>query len=184
MRIQHVGLIVSDLDRSRRFYARALGLEEVPRPSNFTFDGAWFRFGGTEIHLLAEAHTTGGAGHGSRPGRRPGLDHHVAFEVDDLEADCARLADNGVPLAGGPMPRGDGYVRSSSATRTATCSSSSSGRARTRATRRNACRSRQARERRARDTSRARLRRRAGTSRRASARSASACGCPEARARP
>ena len=62
MRIQHVGLVVSDLDRSRGFYRDALGLEEVPRPSNFAFDGAWFRFGGTEIHLLSEEHTTGGAG--------------------------------------------------------------------------------------------------------------------------
>jgi catechol 2,3-dioxygenase-like lactoylglutathione lyase family enzyme len=39
------------------------------------------------------------------------MTHHLAFEVDDLEADCARLADNGVPLAGGPMARGDGYVQ-------------------------------------------------------------------------
>ena len=61
MKIQHVGLVVSDLERSRRFYADALGLEEVPRPANFVFDGAWFRFGGTELHLLSDAHATGGA---------------------------------------------------------------------------------------------------------------------------
>ena len=67
MRIQHVGLVVSDLERSRRFYAGALGLEEVPRPPNFTFDGAWFRFGGTELHLLV-----GCACHGRRgPARIP-----------------------------------------------------------------------------------------------------------------
>ena len=64
LRLQHVGLVVSDLDRSRAFYSGALGVEEVPRPSSFRFDGAWFRFGGTEIHLLAEAHSTGGAGRG------------------------------------------------------------------------------------------------------------------------
>ncbi len=112
MRIQHVGLIVSDLEGSRRFYAEALGLEEVPRPPNFTFAGAWFRLGGTEIHLLAEADSTGGAGQGD-PGRglAKGMTHHLAFEVDDLEAACERLATHGVPLAGGPMPRGDGYVQ-------------------------------------------------------------------------
>ena len=112
MRIQHVGLVVSDLDRSRAFYAGPLGLEEVPRPSNFTFDGAWFRFGGTEIHLLSDAHATGGAGQpdpGAGKGR--GMTHHLAFEVDDLDAACVRLAEHGVELEGGPMPRGDGYVQ-------------------------------------------------------------------------
>jgi catechol 2,3-dioxygenase-like lactoylglutathione lyase family enzyme len=110
MRIQHVGLVVADLGRSRRFYADALGLEEVPRPPNFTFDGAWFRFGGTEIHLLSDAHATGGAGQPDPgPGAERGMTHHLAFEVDDLDGACARLAENGVGVGGGPMPRGDGY---------------------------------------------------------------------------
>jgi glyoxylase I family protein len=112
MRIQHVGLVVADLDRSRRFYAEALGLDEVARPPNFAFDGAWFRFGGTEIHLLSDAHATGGAGqHDPGAGVERGMTHHLAFEVDDLEATCARLAENSVALEGGPMPRGDGYVQ-------------------------------------------------------------------------
>ena len=112
MRIQHVGLVVADLDRSRRFYANALGLEEVPRPSNFTFDGAWFRFGGTELHLLSDAHATGGAGQPDPgPGAARGMTHHLAFEVKDLGTALARLADHHVALEGGPMPRGDGYVQ-------------------------------------------------------------------------
>ena len=112
MRLQHVGLVVSDLERSRRFYAEALGLEEVPRPPNFTFAGAWFRFGEYELHLLAEADTTGGAGQPEAGvGAERGLTHHLAFEVDDLDAACARLAHAGVPLTGGPMPRGDGFVQ-------------------------------------------------------------------------
>ncbi len=112
MRIQHVGLVVSDLERSRRFYGEALGLEEVPRPSNFTFAGAWFRFGDDEIHLLAEADTTGGAGQGDPGvGATRGLSTHLAFEVDDLDGACARLEEHDVSLVGGPMPRGDGYVQ-------------------------------------------------------------------------
>lgn len=111
MRIQHVGLVVSDLDRSRHFYADALGLEEVPRPPNFTFEGAWFRLGGTEIHLLAEAHTTGGAGQSGGEGAEKGLTHHLAFEVDDLQPALARLAAHGIELQGGPMPRGDGFTQ-------------------------------------------------------------------------
>ena len=112
MRLQHAGLVVSDLERSRRFYAEALGLEEVPRPSNFTFAGAWFRFGEYELHLLAEADTTGGAGPAEAgAGAAFGMTHHLAFEVDDLEAACAGLAEAGVPLTGGPMARGDGATQ-------------------------------------------------------------------------
>ena len=112
MRIQHVGLVVSDLDRSRRFYADALGLDEIPRPPNFTFDGAWFRFGEHELHLLTEAHTTGGAGQpDAGAGAERGLTHHLAFEVDDLAEACARLSEAGVALSGGPMQRGDGVMQ-------------------------------------------------------------------------
>lgn len=107
-----MGLIVSDLERSRLFYGEALGLEEVPRPSNFTFAGAWFRFGDTEIHLLAEADTTGRAGAPDPgPSGAFGLVSHIALEVEDLGAACARLDANGVTIIGGPMPRGDGFTQ-------------------------------------------------------------------------
>ena len=112
MRLHHVGLVVSDLERSRRFYADALGLAEVQRPANFAFDGAWFRFGGSDIHLLSDALATGGAGQRDPgAGAERGMTHHLAFAVDDLEAARARLAENGVALEGGPMPRVDGYVQ-------------------------------------------------------------------------
>jgi catechol 2,3-dioxygenase-like lactoylglutathione lyase family enzyme len=111
-RLQHVGLIVTDLERSRRFYSDALGLEEVPRPPNFTFAGTWFRFGGTEIHLLAEADTTGRAGAPDPgPSAAFGLVSHIALEVEEFDAALARLTENDVPLIGGPMPRGDGFVQ-------------------------------------------------------------------------
>ena len=100
MRIQHVGLVVSDLDRSRRFYSGALGLEEVARPPNFAFDGAWFRFGGTELHLLSEAHATGGAGQPDPgAGAERGMTHHLAFEVDDLDAAVALAVEAGATVA-------------------------------------------------------------------------------------
>jgi glyoxylase I family protein len=111
-RLQHVGLIVSDLESSRRFYGQALGLKEVARPSNFTFAGTWFRFGDTEIHLLAQADTTGRAGApDSGPSVAYGLSSHIALEVEDLAESCVRLEENDVPLVGGPMARGDGVTQ-------------------------------------------------------------------------
>ena len=53
--LHHVSLLVSDLERSRRFYREVLGLEEIARPP-FPFPGAWFRLGDRELHLIA---TTG-----------------------------------------------------------------------------------------------------------------------------
>ena len=65
-RLQHCGLIVADLDRSRGFYGGALGLEEVPRPDNFVFEGAWFQVGDDQLHLLLETDTTSSAGGADR----------------------------------------------------------------------------------------------------------------------
>jgi catechol 2,3-dioxygenase-like lactoylglutathione lyase family enzyme len=112
MRIQHVGLVVADLERSRSFYGRALGLEEMSRPPNFTFAGSWFRLGESEIHLLAEADTTGRAGMPDPgAGLAGGLATHVAIEVDDLASWQERLAAHEISIASGPMPRGDGVVQ-------------------------------------------------------------------------
>jgi catechol 2,3-dioxygenase-like lactoylglutathione lyase family enzyme len=109
MRLQHCGLVVSDLEQSRRFYGDVLGLEEVPRPPNFTFAGTWFRVDGTELHLLAESDTTGSAGM-PPPGRglAGGLATHIALEVEDLDSWQERLRAKDVAVASGPMPRGDG----------------------------------------------------------------------------
>jgi catechol 2,3-dioxygenase-like lactoylglutathione lyase family enzyme len=109
-RLQHCGLIVADLERSRSFYGGALGLEEVPRPANFAFAGAWFQIGEDQLHLLAETDTTGRAGGGDPgPSARVGLATHIALEVDDLDTAHVRLQEHDVALVGGPMPRGDGY---------------------------------------------------------------------------
>jgi catechol 2,3-dioxygenase-like lactoylglutathione lyase family enzyme len=110
--LQHMGLVVEDLEASRRFYGEILGMREVPRPSSFTFGGAWFRAGTDEIHLILKSDTTqldppqsAGAGFAS------GLATHLAFEVADFEAELRRLADLGVTPDAGPLRRGDGVVQ-------------------------------------------------------------------------
>jgi catechol 2,3-dioxygenase-like lactoylglutathione lyase family enzyme len=110
--IQHFALVVSDLDRSRRFYGEQLGMEERQRPPNFTFGGAWYRAGGQEIHLILAGDTTSEPGW-KDPGAsaRAGLAMHLAVEVDNLDAERARLESVGLGLFAGPLERGDGIVQ-------------------------------------------------------------------------
>ena len=114
-RLDHVALLVKDVERSKRFYVQLLGMEEHPRPSNFDFPGAWLRKGSAEIHLIGE----------DQPGRvelvQPGeynphelsTGHvtHFAFEVADLDETRQYLQSRGIQIVGGPRPRGDGVMQ-------------------------------------------------------------------------
>jgi glyoxylase I family protein len=50
--IDHVSVIITDVERSRRFYGGLLGLKEIPRPSTFDFVVIWYDLGNMHIHLL------------------------------------------------------------------------------------------------------------------------------------
>jgi glyoxylase I family protein len=85
--LQHCGLVVRDLERSRWFYGTVLGMQEIPRPSNFIFGGAWFQGGDSQLHLILASDTTAPAGFvDAGPARHSGLATHLAFEVEDLAA--------------------------------------------------------------------------------------------------
>ncbi len=107
--LQHCGLVVRDLERSRWFYGAVLGMQEVPRPANFTFGGAWFQGGDSQLHLILASDTTAPAGFvDAGPAKHSGLATHLAFEVQDLAAVQDTLARHGIAILGGPMLRGDG----------------------------------------------------------------------------
>ena len=50
--IDHVSVLITDVDRSRRFYRDVLGLKEIPKPRTFTFSVLWFDLGNQQLHLL------------------------------------------------------------------------------------------------------------------------------------
>lgn len=113
--LNHVSLLVRDVERSRQFYNQILGMEEVPRPATFNFPGAWLRKGSVIIHLVGEA----------EPGRvdqvypgtynpdelSRGYGSHIAFEVADLESALHHLRTHNIEIVGGPRPRGDGVTQ-------------------------------------------------------------------------
>jgi catechol 2,3-dioxygenase-like lactoylglutathione lyase family enzyme len=50
--IDHCSVIITDVERSRRFYREVLGLKEIHKPRTFDFVVAWFDLGNQHLHLL------------------------------------------------------------------------------------------------------------------------------------
>jgi catechol 2,3-dioxygenase-like lactoylglutathione lyase family enzyme len=50
--IDHVSVVITDVERSRRFYRDVLGLREIHKPRTFDFVVLWFDLGNMHIHLL------------------------------------------------------------------------------------------------------------------------------------
>ncbi len=114
-KLDHAALLVKDIERSRRFYGKILGLEEIPRPQSFSFPGAWFRIGSQELHLIGEAEA-GRTKQVQPGGYRPdelerGYGAHIAFAVNDLQLVQQQMRSNKIEIVGGPRPRGDGVMQ-------------------------------------------------------------------------
>ena len=109
--LDHMTLIVKDLEATRDFYIRLLGMFEIKRP-DFDFPGAWF--GITQEQTHAEIHATvaselaGMAGWGDRSVVNISRGHHLAFQVNDAIEAEAFLRAEGVEIAVSPRLRPDG----------------------------------------------------------------------------
>ncbi len=50
--VDHCSVVITDVERSRRFYGGILGLREIARPKTFDFIVVWYDLGGQHLHLL------------------------------------------------------------------------------------------------------------------------------------
>ncbi len=105
--IDHVTLVVKDLERSRQFYVDVLGMEETKRPG-FGFPGMWFQAGPTQIHLIEEHAESGPAKVFVPEQCSISRTRHFAFEVEDAMQATQRLTELGFPPVAGPKYRPDG----------------------------------------------------------------------------
>lgn len=108
--IDHVTLVVKDLEQSRKFYVDVLGMQAVPRPG-FSFDGLWFQAGATLIHLILEHTQSGPAGNLLPEHLRTSRSQHLAFAVEDAQAAATHLREHQVPILSGPKQRPDGFCQ-------------------------------------------------------------------------
>ena len=107
--LDHVTIVVKDLERSRHFYVDGLGMEQMPRPG-FSFDGRWFQAGDTQIHLILEHEQSGPAGMTDEMGRSSRA-HHFAFQVADAHAAEQRLEELGYEFVSRTKARPDGAAQ-------------------------------------------------------------------------
>jgi catechol 2,3-dioxygenase-like lactoylglutathione lyase family enzyme len=50
--LDHCSVLITDVERSRRFYRDLLGLKEIAKPRTFDFVVLWFDLGNQHVHLL------------------------------------------------------------------------------------------------------------------------------------
>ena len=108
--IDHVTIVVKDIERSTQFYTEVLGMQQVARP-DFGFPGAWFQAGDTQIHLILQSEQSGPAGIGQFQGEDPSVGFHYAFVVDDANIAATQLREMGLEIVVGPRERPDGVIQ-------------------------------------------------------------------------
>ena len=96
--LHHVGIAVADIDAAVRLYTETLSASLIRRGSLEGLEFALVDSGGMELELLASTDTGTGIGKFVTE-RGPGL-HHLAYAVDDIQAEVARLVGEGFEQSG------------------------------------------------------------------------------------
>jgi catechol 2,3-dioxygenase-like lactoylglutathione lyase family enzyme len=117
LNVDHINIVVSDLERSVAFYTEVLGFSETRRA---TLEGAWVE----KIVGLEGVHAK--VAYVVAPGGEPRLEllqyvspkgetiaacstpntlglRHIAFRVEDIEATCAKLRESGAKVFSDPV---------------------------------------------------------------------------------
>jgi len=79
LRVHHLSIVVTDLERSVEFYQQAFGLERLARPP-FKTEGAWLSCHGFQIHLIHYPQGTF-----RETGTIDNNDTHFAFHTRDFD---------------------------------------------------------------------------------------------------
>ena len=106
-KLEHIGIAVEDLEAAEKIFGEVLGSpsykrEEVMGEAVLT---SFFEAGGAKVELLVPTSEDSAIAKHLKQ-RGPGL-HHVAFYVDDLDAELARLIAKGYRVVTGPKPGAD-----------------------------------------------------------------------------
>jgi catechol 2,3-dioxygenase-like lactoylglutathione lyase family enzyme len=83
--LNHVALVVDDLDKAKEFYGGLLELEELDRPPEVKggVAGAWYELGDRQLHLMVMADDAKSSA------------QHFAIEIDGMDALVKKLNADG-----------------------------------------------------------------------------------------
>lgn len=84
--IDHVSVLITNVERSRRFYCDVLGLREIAKPHTFDFVALWFDLGNQQLHLL------------KKPQPDAVSPRHFALRVADIQAARDHVRQMGLPI--------------------------------------------------------------------------------------
>ena len=110
-KLEHFLVLTADIDGTRDFYCRVLGMREGPRPP-LGFPGYWLYLGDTPVIHIAEwatytAHSASREIPVSVPADGTGALDHIAFNATDYDELLAMLASHGVkPMKNVTNPNG------------------------------------------------------------------------------
>jgi catechol 2,3-dioxygenase-like lactoylglutathione lyase family enzyme len=104
--LDHVGIIVTDMDRSLRFYTEGLGMELLRRRGSGHESFAALRVGGTEINVFCNPQS------GTVGKEAPQRVDHLCLTVENPSIDdlISDLRAAGISVASGPRQRSDGMA--------------------------------------------------------------------------
>jgi catechol 2,3-dioxygenase-like lactoylglutathione lyase family enzyme len=94
-------LFIADKELSKEFYVKAFGLGPVYEDENSVV----FKFGETLINLLVESEAPGLIAPALVASKDAGSRFQLTLQVQDVDAECARLGELEIPLVNGPVDR-------------------------------------------------------------------------------
>lgn len=110
-RIDHIAIVVSDIEAAQAFYQGALGMKvtHIEEVNDQQVIVAFLPAGESEIELVEPLNNTSGVAKYLEK-RGPGI-HHICVEVDNLDAMLAQLKTKGVQLINDQPTIGSGGKR-------------------------------------------------------------------------
>jgi methylmalonyl-CoA epimerase len=98
MKIDHIGIVVNDIQKALRIYQDALGLplQDIVEVADQKVEVAFLPLGESNLELVQP--TTEDSGVAKFLARRGEGIHHISIEVADIEAALDRLKTHGVQL--------------------------------------------------------------------------------------